>query len=560
MFRITAVVLSLLLVSLTGNVSFAQETPLAQFTEDVDIIVRLREPDQTFEKLVKVVNKIQPGIGDAVQAQKAAVLGQLISNPTLTGVDETRDWYVGVYTNEEAPPTIVFAIPATSTGDFVAALGDGFKTQIHKTWVIYTDAEEIPSVEDSEPATELLSDAAQSRLKNGDLTVFVNAGHLSEVYSDQIELAQENILEALNNLRHVMPPQGDLDGEAVAQMYTQFAEVFFQMVSDADAVSLSLSVSETEIALDKFVEFDSESDTAEFLASSKPSRFEKLAQLPANWPMYSGASGNMQQFMEWNLLASTSLLKLEGEKKELADKMKEELQDFEFGATVMAYDIADTTSAAMRGVGLFEVTPTHEFQKLTRQGLEAFGTISTGSLDQTITLQIDAESYGSHKADIVIMKQTHKDDPTGVAQKMVDILLGEEGMECRYSVVDDLYLSTVGPGRKLMEDLIKSIETKKSNRIEKARGSLMPEANFLMLLDLPGIAARGVKVASKVEDVPLMIDSSAIDNLGLKTSYIGIAVGSEENTLKSQLRIPLDQITDMTKLGVLIGASLKPGL
>ncbi len=560
MFRVTIVCTSLFLASLCAGVSVAQENPLAHFTGSVDVIVRLREPDQSFEKLIKVVNKIQPGVGDALAGQKGAVLGKLISNPTLTAVDESRDWYLGVYSVKDAPPTIVFAIPATNTSEFIAALGDGFKTQVHKNWVLYTEADAIPTASESDSALKLLSPATQTRLKTGDLTTFVNSRHLSEVYADQLELVKDQALEALNNLRHVTPPQGEFDLEAIANMYSGIAESFFQMVKDADATTFSLNLSETEIGLDHFVDFKAGSDSANFLAKSKQSKFEQLSYMPRNWPCYVGASGNLNELMEWGILSSTAMLKLEGEQKAAADSLKDELKKVQFGATFSAIDIVDSATACLRGASLTEAKPAALLRDINQKSQKTFGTISTDAFEQTTTLQVDAETYGSHKGDIVTIKQIHKEDPTGMQQKFVDIILGPDGMEGRYCYFDDFMLSTAGGGKKLMEDFVNSVETKKSNRMEKYRGNLMEEGNLLVLFDLPGLVGRGVKVASKVEGSPLMVNSSAIDNLGLKTSYIGIAVGSEGNTLKGQLRVPMDQITDMTKLSVLIGASMNPGL
>src|SRR5690606_5155632 len=102
----------------------AEETPLSFFASDVDVVIRLREPDQTFEKLIGLANQIQPGAGDQIKAQQDAILGRMISNPTLTGVDQSRDWYAGVYTHSDSPPTVVFAIPAVKSEDFKSALGE----------------------------------------------------------------------------------------------------------------------------------------------------------------------------------------------------------------------------------------------------------------------------------------------------------------------------------------------------------------------------------------------------------------------------------------------------
>jgi len=548
--------------SLLTSVGWAQNPPLDLFTENVDVIVRLREPDQTVEKLIKVVNRIQPGVGDALQAQKSIALGTLISNPSLTGVDESRDWYVGVYGEKNAPPTVVFAIPVTNATDFVSALNGTFQSKVNKNWVIYTDADALPEA-GGVTASAKLTDVVKTRLATGDLTVYIDTAHLTVVYAEQIELFKEKILETLNNLPNSLPPQGNIDMAAVMQMYAGLVDSTFQMLGDTQVSSYSLSFSESEIGLNEFIEFKADSPSARFLESNPQSKFDRFSQLPANWPLYVGFSGDSAAFMEWGMSYSAQMFGLEGDQKAAVEEILKDAAGLRYGPTITAMDLAESATAAMRGVTLQEASPIDQLKALTRKSQSALGVISSPGFSQETTLQEDAETFGALKADLVHVKQTQGEeaDPTGAGQKVLDLLAGENGMETRVVYLNDLSVGTVGGGRKLMEDTLKGIEANKANRtLTKARASLMPEANVVVLLDLPGLVGRGLKVASKVEGVPLMVNAAAIDGLGLGPSYMAFSFGSEKNTYKGQYRIPMEQITGLTKLGVLIGASMRPGL
>ncbi|SFI63592.1 hypothetical protein [Planctomicrobium piriforme] len=561
MLRTTLASLALTLACLAGTVATAQDSPLQYFTQDVDVIIRLREPDQTAEKLIKVADKIQPGIGEGIKAQQTQGLGQLISNPELTGVDQSRDWYVGVYAEGTEEPVVVFAIPAVKAEDMVSALGDDITSEVHQTWVLYTEADAIPQAKESATAITLLGKDAQARLADGDLTVYVNAKHLVDVYSEQIELAQDKVLDALNNLRF-MPEQGGVNLESIVGLYGTMAESFFRGVEDAQAVSVNVSLSDAEIAVDKFVEFAPDSKSAEFLTQNQQSDMALLSKLPSNWPMYYAFSGSTSELTRFGIKTSLSMFKEGDEQKQLEEEMTKQLDGITYGPLVSAIDVVESSSGALRGASIFTASPVDKVREFARMSVEKLGTIETEQFVQTSTLQKDAETFGPYKADLTIIKQDYKEDgdPTGIAEKMQHVMFGTEGMQNRMLYLNDQYINTIGGGPQLMKDIVAGLDSKKANSAEKPRSGLMKQANIIALIDLPGFTGRALKAASHVEGFRVPINAQMIDNLGLRTSYMGFAMGSEGNTLKVQTRVPIDQITGLTKLGVLIAGAMQAPL
>jgi hypothetical protein len=65
------------------------------------------------EKAANLANAMQPGWGGFVQ-QYSGMKGALISNPTLSGVDQTKDWYVAAFFRGTEEPQVVFAVPGCS--------------------------------------------------------------------------------------------------------------------------------------------------------------------------------------------------------------------------------------------------------------------------------------------------------------------------------------------------------------------------------------------------------------------------------------------------------------
>ena len=175
----------------------AQPRPLALFPSDADVVIRLKSPDATIEKLAELGEAIQPGTGSMIR-DNAIFLGQGISNPSLTGVDQSRDWYIVAFTQVDAPPKVVFAIPGIDTDDMVAALGDDMTTAVHDDWVLYTNESELPEVpEAGEGLMTVLSDAARTTIDSSELSVVLNVAHLTETYGEQLEAFENQILDLM---------------------------------------------------------------------------------------------------------------------------------------------------------------------------------------------------------------------------------------------------------------------------------------------------------------------------------------------------------------------------
>ena len=65
----------------------------------------------------------------------------LISNPSLQGVDQTKDWYIAVQTKGGGEPAVVFGIPVTNADMAKQGLGEGFKSKAHGSWLFYSEDE-----------------------------------------------------------------------------------------------------------------------------------------------------------------------------------------------------------------------------------------------------------------------------------------------------------------------------------------------------------------------------------------------------------------------------------
>jgi len=69
--------------------------------------MRVKAPQAAFGKLGDFAEVVQPGVGAVVKGN-LAMLGLVISNPTLAGVDVEKDWWAIVFAEPRQQPALVF--------------------------------------------------------------------------------------------------------------------------------------------------------------------------------------------------------------------------------------------------------------------------------------------------------------------------------------------------------------------------------------------------------------------------------------------------------------------
>lgn len=75
--------------------------------DSVSVVMRVKAPQAAFGKLGDFAEVVQPGVGAVVKGN-LAMLGLVISNPTLAGVDVEKDWWAIVFAEPRQQPVLVF--------------------------------------------------------------------------------------------------------------------------------------------------------------------------------------------------------------------------------------------------------------------------------------------------------------------------------------------------------------------------------------------------------------------------------------------------------------------
>ncbi|WP_437206246.1 hypothetical protein [Planctomicrobium sp. SH664] len=536
-----------------SSVACAEESPLTFYTNSVDVLIRVREPDQTLSQLAELIDKIQPGAGGLVTSNTEP-LGRLISNPNLTGVDQSRDWYVGIYAQEGEPPTIVFAIPAVETKDLVAALPEGTASVVKGNWVVYTDAETVIQPEGDAHAVGLVTGKSLEYFKQGNVSLFVNVEHLATVYASQLELMEDRALEQLNALRFQEAPSG-INLQAIMEMYSKMAEVFFQGIRDAQFYSLNLTADAQGLSVDDVLTVKRDSGASQILASNQPAALSLINKLPNDGVAYYGVAGAMKPVVKWALTFSADTLP-EGASRDSMKSWISKMDGLEFGPMVAACQLEESDSGLLKFFTVGESSTVDGVKKFSREIAESMGTLSYPGFTQESRLQIDAEKFGTHQADILTVTQKFEEnaDPFGMQEKMRTLMFGSEGMQTRTVYLSDKYCQTMGGGSAAMTDLLASLDSTRSNGLGNLREEMFPEANLLLFLDIPVAISVSLKEISKTGDARIPFNEQMVDNLNLRRSYLGYAVTTDATTVKTRLRVPVEQIQGFAKLGLMFAS------
>ena len=539
---------AMLMALAVGGLASAADSPLSAFPDSTDVLVRIKAPKATIDKAASLVEAIQPGFGAMVR-QNAVALGALISNPSLQGVDQTKDWYIAVQTKGGGEPAVVFGIPVTNADMAKQGLGEGFKSKAHGSWLFYSEDEAaLPASATSSSAVEAAMKGEPSTVfEKGDVAVFVNLAHLIEAHGNEITAGVEQIKGALSQI----PPQPGVDPEATKKMYADMIDYVTQGLRDSVQCTIAFNVGAEGMTFEDYLSFAPRSKTSTLLGEQKTSAMELAGKLPPEAVMIFGASGDTKRLIDWSMNMTKAMTgKTPGATKALDDFMNG-ISNLKFGSMVGGMSLQQGENGLFKNVVIMEVNDAQKYKELARTMSKAMPKVETAGLKQETKIETDAESYGSTKADVITVKQEFDDtaDPTGQARQMQALMFGPNGMQSRVVYQKDKLIMSMGGGKDAMTEALKASDSAtKSEAVASFRKGLIESPNILFLVDVPGLAVQGMRVASGIPGVPLNINPAMLDSLKFDKSYMGFSAAAEKDAVRSKTRIPVEQLRSLFSL------------
>ncbi len=535
----------------------AAENPVSAFSQEVGVVIRLKDPQKTLKKAGDLAMKVDRKFGLQVQLGMPA-LGQMISNPSLKGVDKNADWWVAVFPVQDGDPGVVFAIPASDPKALQEAVTGNYQFQTFEKWVIYTEHEPTAkSIKDqlgkkTGSIAERINKSSSATLQEGDLSVFVNVPQILKIYRGPFQDVIDEVDRTLDQLANLeLPPEanGGMDFKAVAKMYGAGFHALAQSVRDSEAWAGGVVLSADGVTLNEYAQFTPDSKTLKALSGHQPTSLANLEKLPAQGLMYGGIEMDWGAVTQWGLKLSVEMYaKNDTEKQNQLKKLMEEYSKIKFGEAAMMFGLGDVKQGAIRGSVFVESPDGKILKELARKYSTLIADYKFGGVSMKMTHEPDAETYGDIKADILRMKYEvdPKTDPQQIQKKMFEALYGPQGMMTRTLFLENGMAQTVGGGKADVKALLEARTGKntvgKDAAFQVTRKNLLPKANLIGMFDWPGTMAGMMDTMRKSADVPIPLDEDDLKKLKGQPSYIGFSLAVEKEGLKTKSYVPLGQM------------------
>lgn len=544
------------------SAALAAEHPIEAIPESAGVVLRLKQPQQTVERMSKFVQNVEPAMVQQVQ-QLSAMSGILISNPAQAGVDSKGDWWAVVFVEGESQPKVAFAVPTTDADAMKQAVGEQFHFATYENWTLYSqDEATIKRIQDrisgeGESIHAKVDEATISAFDAGDVSLYVNVDHLAEAYRDKLDEAEGQIDVLIDQISSMTPPNSGVNMEAIWDMYRNLAHGLVQAVRDTRGLTVTVAFNPQNVLIEEFVSMKSGTQSAEYLAGHPGSSLELMEKLPANKLIYYGFHGDMDELMQMGIDMSQKIVQNQNEETTKALKnIQEEYKKLKLGDMVGALSLGALETGIVQNTNILEVSPTEKMQQIVREMLPALSKMEIEGFKQTVEIQKDAEKFGDLSADVQITKQEVDPDldPTGMQQKLMEIMYGPDGVTSRYVYTEGKMVQVIGHGREGMEEALAALKNGSgktvgaSETFKSVREQVGKSANFVALLDLARLGVEaGIRIAESGE-FPVPFDAESLKELDIQPSYIGFSIATESQALRCRTSITAAQVKAIVKL------------
>lgn len=543
----------LCLVGLWPLSTASAQSPLATVPDNAAVVVRIAPIDEIESELAGFADQVQEGAGEFASTNVREVFAEIVRDSELEGVDTTQDWYFALFTNGTQPPRVVLMIPATDAEAVLSNIPaegvsrDGYVLASPNT----SDIEALLDASESNSVLKEIPDI--DGFNSAHVALFVNADHLVTTYADEIDMAQRQINMALDQLQGVQIPDSPVDMGTVVDMYRGMLEWVDDVLADAEAITVTASISESDIVIDKRLVYREGSESAEEIVAGEAGLADAFASLPEGMPLYyAAAGGGLSDMMEFGM--SFTLSMVEGDDAARLEELIDRLGELGFGTMSGCVSLPDG-EMPLRGVTTVELEDVEGYRELLTEMNTAFSDIDLGMFRQTTTVEVDAETYGDYSADIVTVTQEYEGAAAAQQAQINEYMFGGDGMVSRIVYDDEAVLTTMGGGRELMETAIAAYDAGEQDLSAWSDGAL-ENANLLVLFDLPAFGRQLLHFVVKagggqVPVPPQLVD--AVDAIELEESFITLSTATDGNSVLARVSIPASQIKPLAMFVFLTG-------
>ncbi len=365
---------------------FAQaEDALLRVPADAAVVLRLKSPDATIDRVAALADAVQEGLG--TQVKDAAARTQ--SDPGLKGADLSRDWLLVMFAVAGSPPEFVVSLPASDADTLAAAAREPWVTAVHDDRVFGSRQAELlekfAAVHDPGLFSGL-DTASREMFEAGDLSAYVNVHILTETYSTEIDDLAERVRQGIDQIGQ-LPAEatGGVDMAAVAKMYQSIFMHLIQGARDTQDLTAAIHVDPNGLTIHERLRLSKGTATHRALAGQPTSDFSQLAQLPLGREMYFGFLGDMRALTKWNMEWTRAMFK-DDQQQQGIDAITKTIDQIQYGAIVGAMGLGSPETGLLRATMIVEAEPVEKVRELMQEYGDTMGDLSINNFRQTMTI------------------------------------------------------------------------------------------------------------------------------------------------------------------------------
>ena len=560
MFVNWKIFLTSVLVFFPLTLASAAADPGSAISSDAGIVIRLKQPQVTQQNISRLLNQVDETLSGVLSGNLRTFLGRSISNPTLAGVDTSRDLYVGVFLSQTKQPGLFYVIPVNDAKAAQDALGVGYQTAVHEKWIIYSEDQTLVDEADKmfesrkETFSSQMSAPSRDLFADGDLSVYVNSKKLVQIYQPQLVLAEQKIDQTLNRLSASVNAAPGVNVKPMMAMYSALAKGALQAVQDSQSYTTAFKFNTVGIGVESLFEVNENSVTDLLFQSNPPQAFAQLGKFPANQLTYFAGAGNTDALITWGMNFTAQMFdetEQNAEAKAKFETIVKEIRSLKFGSYYFSFELGKLSEGVLNAYTISEVSPSEEMRKYTRQMMSLMKNISLPGMQQQVTLTPDAEKIGDVTVDLTVIKQeiNPESDPLQIQKRMLEVLYGPSGITNRMAYPEGKVLQAMGATasmKKFLEALNAPDKSKQlaqnQSAFEAARKQGLGKANLLALVDVPTTILKIYNILAESQQKEGPFSPELIKKQEISSSYLTFSLATGKQSMRTKTFLPLQNM------------------
>lgn len=577
-------------VSLVGPVGLlVADDVLHALPAETAMVVRLASPNRYLGNVQHLLTSVG-GPAAGLAATQEAALAQLLfeRQAELNVLDRSAPAYVAAFVLPGGHLAAArFVAPADETAlrravlgaaegqDLTAEAGPGGFERVTAGgrnvyfgrcagMTVYTDREELAQRLAEGPNSTLgtaCPPAVIELLTSGDVGLLINAGHLVETYAPQIDQGRAEVLRAIGQI----PPEATgLQAEQAGQVKEAVqaaAQGVFDAMRDARWVGVRLNLAASGVTAAALLTVAEGSPTAALLALNPPSGLDALGLLPAGAPVYYAARPlHGERLKQLGRRLSSAYTQARGETPEAQAALAEaERLAGESGLQSVAgsfgWPLNPTTGMITYALSEAE-NPAALLEAQAKQH-RAAGVVRTATFSERIEYQPAAEQLDERPVDLSIHHVeagTGQDEATIIVNALLERLYGGRSLQTRFTVLEGVLAEARGNDPRFLQQLVAGLASGEGllgldAGFAACRDALAPQANVILMLNLPQMVTDGVRAIRDVPPFNLALAQLPFNfNLQPGSSYAGLSLTAEAEGLRVHLHVPAAQARGMLQI------------